>query len=70
VAIEGFYEAWPRNKPFQGFKPLKMVFGDPILPPPQSEASEAAYEKLTAELKTKVVTMWEQLAGAFVAPAS
>jgi long-chain acyl-CoA synthetase len=61
VAIEGFYEAWPRNKPFQGFKPLKMVFGDPILPPPQSEASEAAYEKLTAELKTKVVTMWEQL---------
>jgi hypothetical protein len=38
-----------------------MVFGDPILPPPQSEASEAAYEKLTAELKTKVVTMWEQL---------
>jgi long-chain acyl-CoA synthetase len=61
VAIEGFYEAWPRNKPFQGFKPLKMVFGDPILPPPQSEASEAAYQKLTAELKTKVVTMWEQL---------
>ncbi|HVR25846.1 MAG TPA: AMP-binding protein [Candidatus Polarisedimenticolia bacterium] len=61
VAIEGFYEAWPRNKPFQGFKPLKMVFGDPILPPPQSEATEAAYEKLTAELKTKVVTMWEQL---------
>src|SRR3984885_1429073 len=61
VAIEGFYEAWPRNKPFQGFKPLKMVFGDPILPPPQSEASEAAYEKLTAALKTKVVTMWEML---------
>ena len=61
VAIEGFYEAWPRNKPFQGFKPLKMVFGDPIVPPPQSAASEAAYEKLTAELKTKVVTMWEQL---------
>jgi long-chain acyl-CoA synthetase len=61
VAIEGFYEAWPRNKPFQAFKPLKMVFGDPILPPPQSEASEAAYEKLTAELKTKVVAMWEQL---------
>ncbi len=30
VAIEGFYEAWPRNKPFQGFTPLKIVFGDPI----------------------------------------
>ena len=61
MAIEGFYEAWPRNKPFQGFAPLKMAFGDPILPPPESEASEAAYEKLTAELKARVVGMWERL---------
>jgi long-chain acyl-CoA synthetase len=61
VAIEGFYEAWPRNKPFQGFTPLKIVFGDPIIPPPESEASEAAYEKLTAELRTRVVEMWEDL---------
>jgi long-chain acyl-CoA synthetase len=61
VAIEGFYEAWPRNKPFQGFTPLSMLFGDPILPPPESEASEAAYERLTAELKARVVEMWEEL---------
>ena len=61
VAIEGFYEAWPRNKPFQGFKPLKIKFGDPILPPPESEASEEAYEKLTTELKSRVVAMWEDL---------
>jgi long-chain acyl-CoA synthetase len=61
VAIDGFYEAWPRNKFFQGFTPLKMVFGDPILPPPESEASEAAYEKLTAELRARVVEMWEGL---------
>jgi long-chain acyl-CoA synthetase len=61
VGIEGFFEAWPRNKPFQGFTPLKIVFGDPILPPPESEASEAAYEKLTAELKAQVVGMWERL---------
>jgi long-chain acyl-CoA synthetase len=61
VAIEGFYEVWPRNKFFQGFAPLKMVFGDPILPPPESEASEAAYEKLTAELRSRVVEMWENL---------
>jgi long-chain acyl-CoA synthetase len=61
VAIEGFYEVWPRNKSFQGFKPLKMAFGDPILPPPESEASEAAYEKLTARLKARVVGMWEEL---------
>lgn len=61
VAIEGFYKAWPRNKAFQGFTPLKMVFGDPIIPPSESDASEAAYEKLTAHLKAKVVEMWEEL---------
>ena len=61
VAIEGFHEVWPRNKPFQGFKPVKIKFGDPILPPPESEASEEAYEKLTTELKSRVVAMWEDL---------
>jgi len=61
VAIEGFYEAWPRNKPFKGFAPLKMVFGDPISPPPEGEASEAAYAKLTADVKARIVGMWEKL---------
>jgi long-chain acyl-CoA synthetase len=61
MAIEGFHEVWPRNKSFQGFKPLKMMFGDPIFPPPESEASEAAYEELTAQLKNRVVKMWEKL---------
>jgi long-chain acyl-CoA synthetase len=61
VAIEGFYDAWPRNQAFRGFTPLKIVFGDPITPPPESEASEAAYEKLTADLKGRIVGMWESL---------
>jgi long-chain acyl-CoA synthetase len=62
VAIEGFYEAWPRGKKFlQKLAPLQIVFGKPISPPPASEASEAAYEKLTAELKARVVAMWEEL---------
>jgi len=61
VAIEGFHEIWPRNRGFQGFKPVKMVFGDPILPPPESEASEQAYEKLTADLKARIVERWEGL---------
>jgi len=61
VAIDGFYEVWPRHKPFQGFKPVKIKFGNPIRPPAESEASEEAYEKLTAELKTQVMTMWEGL---------
>jgi long-chain acyl-CoA synthetase len=61
VAIEGFYGVWPRNKPFHGFGPLEIEVGKPIFPPLESEASEAAYEKLTANLKTRVVEMWERL---------
>jgi long-chain acyl-CoA synthetase len=61
VAIEGFYEAWPRNRPFKGFAPLRMVFGAPIVPPPESQASEETYTKLTADVKARIVEMWEKL---------
>jgi 1-acyl-sn-glycerol-3-phosphate acyltransferase len=61
VAIEGFFEVWPRNQKFRGFKPLEIVFGDPLLPPPESEASEEAYEKLTAKLRAQVVALWQGL---------
>jgi long-chain acyl-CoA synthetase len=61
VAIEGFHDAWPRGQRFQKFAPLKIEFGDPIFPPPESEASEAAYANLTAELKSRVVEMWKGL---------
>ena len=61
VAIEGFYEAWPRHKKFPKFTDLQLVFGKPIQPPPLREASEAAYERLTSELKAKVVAMWKEL---------
>ncbi|MGA3107076.1 MAG: AMP-binding protein [Terriglobales bacterium] len=61
IAIEGFYEAWPRHKKFPKFTDLKLVFGKPIQPPPAAEASDAAYDQLTAELKSRVVTMWQDL---------
>lgn len=61
VAIEGFHEAWPRGKSFQKFAPLEMTFGDLIYPPPEADASEAAYEQLTAKLRDRVVGMWEHL---------
>ena len=61
VAIGGFYEAWPRHKKFPKLARLQMTIGKPITPPPESEASEAAYENLTADLKQRVVNMWEDL---------
>ncbi|MGA6985532.1 MAG: AMP-binding protein [Terriglobales bacterium] len=61
VAIEGFYEAWPRHKKFPKFTDLQLVFGKPIQPPPLSAASEAAYDELTSKLKTRVVAMWQEL---------
>ena len=70
AAIEGFYQAWPRNRKFRGFTPLKMVFGNPIFPPPESQASEEAYEKLTSVLKARIEKMWEELRQAGDAPDS
>jgi long-chain acyl-CoA synthetase len=61
VAIAGFYEAWPRHKKLPKFTKLRLVFGKPIQPPPVNQASEATYEKLTTELKQRVVAMWEEL---------
>jgi long-chain acyl-CoA synthetase len=62
VAIEGFYEAWPRGKQFfQKLTKFRIKVGDPIFPPPKNLASEAVYERLTAELKTSVVEMWKEL---------
>jgi long-chain acyl-CoA synthetase len=61
IAIEGFHDAWPRGKSFHGFSPLKIKIGKPIQPPPQSRASEDEYAKLTAELKNRVVKMWQEI---------
>ena len=61
VAIEGFHDAWPRGENFQKFAPLKITFGDPIVPTPEGDASEEAYEKLTAELRSRVLEMWQKL---------
>jgi long-chain acyl-CoA synthetase len=63
IAIEGFHEAWPRGKRFQKFAPLKMVFGDPIYPPPESEASEEVYAQLIAKVRQRVAEMWDELRG-------
>jgi 1-acyl-sn-glycerol-3-phosphate acyltransferase len=61
VAIEGFYDVWPRHKKRPKFGPLEMTIGKPMIPPPETEASEATYEQFTAELKARVSEMWEEL---------
>jgi long-chain acyl-CoA synthetase len=63
VAIEGFYEAWPRHKKYPKIAHLQLVFGKPIQPPPLPDASETAYEQLTSDLKSTVGTMWQDLGG-------
>lgn len=61
IAIDGMYESWPRGKSFQKFAPIKMKIGKALIPPPESQASEEAYARLTAELRERVVGMWEEL---------
>jgi len=62
IAIDGFYEAWPRGRKFfEKLTHLKMVFGDAVYPPPESQASEEAYAQLTAQVRSRVVEMWEKL---------
>jgi long-chain acyl-CoA synthetase len=63
VGIEGFHDAWPRGRHFQKFAPLTIQVGDPIYPPSRADASEGDYAELTAELKARVVGMWDGLRG-------
>jgi len=68
VALNGFYEVWPRGKKFfQKLNPLRMTIGDPIYPPKPDHPSEADYAQLTADLRSRVVGMWTELGGKAVA---
>jgi long-chain acyl-CoA synthetase len=60
VAEYGFHACWPRGKGFQGFHPLRIRVGKPIYPD-LTEKPELAYERLTEELRDKVVEMWNDL---------
>jgi long-chain acyl-CoA synthetase len=60
VAEYGFHACWPRGKGFQGFHPLRIRVGKPIYPD-LNEKPELAYERLTEELRDRVVEMWNEL---------
>jgi long-chain acyl-CoA synthetase len=62
VAMDGFFEAWPRNKRFiQKFADLKIRVGDPVYPPTDLSEPEKAYDAVIREVRRRVVEMWEQL---------
>jgi len=63
VALEGFYDAWPRGRRFPRFSRLRVRFGDPIDPPAGEKNSEETYKQLTEKLRASVVEMWEKLRG-------
>jgi long-chain acyl-CoA synthetase len=61
VALEGFYDSWPRGKRFPRLSKLRIRFGDPIQPPAAETASEETYRQVTETLRDRVVEMWEGL---------
>jgi long-chain acyl-CoA synthetase len=60
VAQHGFYECWPRGKNFQGFHPMRIRVGKPIYPD-AAENPDQAVERLTKELRDRVVELWNEL---------
>ena len=63
VALDGFFEAWPRGRGFQRFSKLKIEFGDPIYPPDLGANPEENYAQVTSQLRGRVMEMWSRLHG-------
>ena len=61
VALEGFYEAWPRSRKFPRLSKLRVRFGDPIFPPDSLKNPEESYKQLTENLRNRVVEMWDSM---------
>ena len=63
VALEGFFEAWPRGEKFRGLSNLKVRFLDPVYPPAPGPNPEAQYAEMTAEIRRRVVEAYDELRG-------
>ncbi len=61
VAMDGFFESWPRGKKFQKFTRTRIMIGDPLLPPVGMDNPEKTYETLTRDLRARVVAMWDRI---------
>jgi long-chain acyl-CoA synthetase len=61
VALEGFYDAWPRSRALPRLSRLRVRFGEPVQPPAAAEHSEETYKQITEQLRDRVVEMWQGL---------
>jgi long-chain acyl-CoA synthetase len=61
VALEGFFEAWPRGEKFRGLSKLKVRCLDPVYPPTLGANPEAQYAEMTAEIRSRIVDAYEEL---------
>jgi len=60
VAMDGFFDVWPRGKGFQGFSPLRIAIGDPVLPPEHNGDFERHYADVIGEVRHRIVELWSQ----------
>ncbi len=61
VAIEGFFEAWPRNRKLPRLAKLRVHFGDPVKPLDTISNQEETYTEMTDRLRTRIVGMWDAM---------
>jgi len=61
VALEGFYEAWPRNRKLPRRAKLRIRFGDPVEPLDSIHNPDDKYKEMTDRLRTRIVGMWEAM---------
>ncbi|HVO78802.1 MAG TPA: AMP-binding protein [Candidatus Bathyarchaeia archaeon] len=61
VALEGFFEAWPRGEKFRGLSKLKVRFLDPVYPPPLGPNPESQYASMTAEIRSRILAAYDDL---------
>jgi long-chain acyl-CoA synthetase len=61
VALEGFYEAWPRGEKFRGFSHLQVRFLDPVYPPPLGPSPESQYTAMMEEVRSRVFEAYADL---------
>ena len=60
VGLEGFYDAWPRNRNFRGWQNCACNLAIPSFRRKRSNPEET-YKEMTERLRTEVVEMWEAL---------